>query len=215
MSELFLSYTHDSPERTAQLKGLAERLRDAGLRVRLDQDEMPAGPDEGWPQWSEIGAADTERVLLIPSATYYECWCGRQPPGMRNGATWEAQILANRVYEREDRGFIRCAYFDPADRQHIPAPLRGYHAFDATTDLDGILAWAQGKPAASNAATPRDGRGCGRHRPGGAKRGPQLLCGTTSEHRRGLPFAARSSGARPSARMDRRHPAMVAFARLH
>ena len=75
MSEVFLSYRQTDDEQMQRVREFGERLRDAGITVILDQfleDDNPAGPKEGWPQWSSNRASRTDYVLIIGTEPWFQ-----------------------------------------------------------------------------------------------------------------------------------------------
>jgi SEFIR domain. len=64
MSEVFISYRQTSTKHKQRVRDFAERLRDVGLNVILDQF-VAGGPNEGWPKWSSDNALNAQFVLII------------------------------------------------------------------------------------------------------------------------------------------------------
>jgi hypothetical protein len=135
MTRVFISYTHDSDAHKARVQALAGRLRGDGVEVVLDQDQMPKGPGKGWTTWSEQQAARTERVLILFTASYARCWDGEQPPGMRDGATYEAQVIKERINKGgAEIPFYRPLVFDPAVKVHMPSRIARLHTYALNGD---------------------------------------------------------------------------------
>ena len=148
MTRVFISYTHDDNEHQTRVQALAARLRGDGVDVVLDQDQMPGGPDKGWETWSQQQAAHIERVLPVFTASYYQCWEGEHPPGMRTGATDEAFVIKHRISQAgAETAFCRPLVFDPADKQWIPERIAALHSYTLDQDYELLLAWLRGKPA--------------------------------------------------------------------
>lgn len=159
---VFLSYRQTSDAERARVREFAERLRKSGIKVILDQfflEENPGGPDDGWDKWSSDRALETERVIIIGSKSWFQCFDKKQKPGTGLGAACEADDLRHRIYEAGGViESIRVVLFDDADAKHIPGKLKRYHRFDAARDFDGIVKWlggtvpapATGKTLASN-----------------------------------------------------------------
>jgi len=145
MSEVFISYRQTDDEHKQRVREFAERLRAAGIEVILDQfflDENPAGPNEGWPQWSSARVSKTDYVLIIGDRSWFQCFDGTQSPGTGLGAAREARDIFQRIYD--DSGVIddiRVILFDDAEAVHIPSQLRGYHRFHAERDFRNIVRW--------------------------------------------------------------------------
>ena len=157
MSEVFLSYRQTDDAQKQRVRAFAERLRDCGIDVILDQFELdihPAGPNDRWYKWSSDRALETEYVLIIGSREWFECFEKKQPPGTGLGAACEADDLRTRIYEANGViENIRVVLFDDADKRHIPGKLRGYHHFHAARDFENIVRWLGGTMPIDN--TPR------------------------------------------------------------
>lgn len=145
MPAVFISYRQTNDQQRARVRLLGEELRSKGLEVRLDQfflDEHPGGPNDGWDKWSSDCALSSERVLIVGTRDWFDCFEKRQLPGTGLGAACEADDLRLRIYEAGGvvEG-IRVVLFDDADAQYIPAKLKRYHRFHAERDLDNIQRW--------------------------------------------------------------------------
>ncbi|HKG48403.1 MAG TPA: AAA family ATPase [Pyrinomonadaceae bacterium] len=157
MSEVFLSYRQTGDEQKQRVRVFAERLRDRGVDVILDQfflEANPGGPNETWAKWSSDRALTTEYVLIIGTPAWFQCFEKTQKPGTGLGAACEADDLRTRIYE--SGGVIkniRVVLFDDADRAQMPGKLRGYHSFHAERDFENIVRWLN--PYVSTDSTPR------------------------------------------------------------
>lgn len=90
------------------------------------------------------GFRDSEHVLCIASPDYLDCWHGRKVPGVKNGATHEAQTLQNRLYEGgANTEFLRFALFADGDKAFVPLRVKGLTYYRAH-DHAAILAWLNG-----------------------------------------------------------------------
>jgi len=79
MSQVFISYRQTDDAQKQRVRAFAERLRDAGIDVILDQfsrDEKAGGPNEGWPKWSSDNALNAQFVLIIGTQDWFECFEG-------------------------------------------------------------------------------------------------------------------------------------------
>lgn len=148
MSQVFISYRQTDDAQKQRVRAFAERLRDAGVDVVLDQfllDADAGGPSEGWDKWSSDRALNTEFVLIIGTKDWFECFDKTQPRGTGLGAACEADDIRDRIYEAGGViEKIRVVLFDDADAAHIPAKLRRYHRFKAEGDLPNIVRWISG-----------------------------------------------------------------------
>jgi len=159
MSRVFISYTHDNDEHTKRVRALGTKLRRDGIDLVVDADKEPAGPDEGWPAWSEKQAASADLLLLVVTRSFERCWNGEAPAGMRLGATHEIKVIRNRIYDAGYyTSFCRVLLVNAADAQYVPLVLKGLQTFDSndTQSYEGLLAWLRGAlaPPAADAAAP-------------------------------------------------------------
>jgi hypothetical protein len=145
---VFLSYRQLDDAQRLRVRDFAERLRACGITVILDQffmDDHPGGPADGWPKWSSDQAIHTERVLIIGSESWFQCFDGKQTPGTGLGAACEAGDLRQRIYKsggvNED---IRVVLFEKSDRAHVSFHLEKYHHFHAADDFAAIVKWLDG-----------------------------------------------------------------------
>ena len=145
MSQVFISYRQTDDDQRKRVRAFAERLRDAGVDVILDQfllDDHPEGPHEGWDKWSSDCAINAEYVLIIGTNDWFECFNKTQPRGTGLGAACEADDIRDRIYEAGGIiESIRVVLFDEVDSAYIPAKLRRYHRFHSERDLTNIIRW--------------------------------------------------------------------------
>lgn len=159
MRKVFISYSQDSFEHKAAVKGLADKLRAAGIDCDLDQDEEC--PQEGWPIWMMRKIQDSEFVLVVCSEGYMAKFNHKSPSG--KGVKWEGSIITQELYEAEARNlkFIPVLLHE-ADARFIPLPLRPYTFYVATQEeryralcgrLLGIIPVATSSPRANRSET--------------------------------------------------------------
>lgn len=136
----------------------AEKLGSCGISVILDQlfiKANPGGPPEGWPKWSSDRATKTERVLILGSQEWFQCFDNTQKPGTGLGAACEAGDLRQRIYDaggiNQD---IRIVLFDDADGTFVSSHLVRYHRFQADRDFDSIVSWLGGSLPSAAATAP-------------------------------------------------------------
>lgn len=146
MADVFISYRQINEDHKTRVREFAEDLRDCGLDVMLDQfyaQAHPGGPSEGgWPAWSQKQAAQEQRVLIIASKGWFDCYNQKQPRDTGLGAAAEALVIRNRIYQAGGiNKNIRIVYFDDQDQQNIPLELDGYHRFHAQRDILEIIKW--------------------------------------------------------------------------
>lgn len=148
MSEVFISYRQTNDEELKRVRAFGERLRDCGVDVVLDQfflEINPAGPNEGWPQWSETQASKTEYILIVGTEPWFHWFEANQQPGYGLGSASETRVIRQRIYDA--RGVIdniRIVLFDDVDAASISIELRGYHRFHADRDFEKIVRWLGG-----------------------------------------------------------------------
>src|ERR1700752_3261366 len=148
MSQVFISYRQTNDEQKQRVRAFAERLRDAGVDVILDQfflDDNPGGPNDGWPKWSSDRALKTDYVLIIGASEWYQCFEGTQAPGTGLGAACEAADIRTRIYKSANViPNIRVVLLKDEDDKSTPDKLSPYHRFHADRDLTNIVRWING-----------------------------------------------------------------------
>src|SRR5262245_35147122 len=100
MSYLFISYRHENVKHAGNVRSLAEKLKQSGISVMLDQfflEEHPGGPDSGWAKWCADHAERSACVLAICSKGWFNAAEGKMNAGM--GSAWEARILSQDIYQ--------------------------------------------------------------------------------------------------------------------
>jgi AAA ATPase domain/Tetratricopeptide repeat/SEFIR domain len=157
-STVFISYRQTDARQRERVRAFGERLLGCGIDVVLDQfflDANPGGPDEGWDKWSSDRALSSERVLIVGTHDWFECFEKKQPPGTGLGAACEADDLRHRIYEAGGviEG-IRVMLFDDVDAAQIPGKLKRYHRFHAERDFVNIVRWLGGTLPREAGSTP-------------------------------------------------------------
>jgi hypothetical protein len=84
--KVFISYSHDSPERAQHVLELAERLRKDGVDAQLDQCVVGT-PPEGWPRWMLNQLDWASFVLVVCTETYYRRFRGHEERSEGRGRT--------------------------------------------------------------------------------------------------------------------------------
>ncbi len=145
--EVFISYSHDSPEHIRAVLELSNRLREEGVDCALDQYET--SPPEGWPRWMDKKIRESKYVVLVCTETYYKRVMGQAEPGVGHGVKWEGNLIYQHLY---DAGTVNTRFvpvvFRSADKTFVPDPLRGAtaHALDAPEGYDKLYAQLTGIP---------------------------------------------------------------------
>jgi hypothetical protein len=159
MVQVFLSYSHDDDAHKARVHSLADRLaNEKGLRVVLDRDTGPGGPDEGWPAWSERQVREADRVLVACSREYslrYEGNDGQSDRG--KGTVIETRAIQQFLYDSKGiNARFRVVLFDPSHELHIPHQLKGYHRFSQweESSYQELVAWLRLSAQEAEAAAP-------------------------------------------------------------
>jgi SEFIR domain len=134
---VFISYSHDSPDHGARVLELANRLCDEGVDATIDQYEQE--PREGWPLWTEKLILQADFVLMVCTETYLRRVTKNEVIGKGLGATWEAHLIYQLIYEnglRNDK--FLAILFQDGKTEHIPTPLRSFTHY-RLTDEEGYL----------------------------------------------------------------------------
>ncbi|HRH38427.1 MAG TPA: hypothetical protein PK760_08785, partial [Flavobacteriales bacterium] len=145
MGEVFLSYRRTSDAHAEIVRTFGQQLRSRGVRVILDQfflEENTGGPDNGWDKWSSDQALRADRVLIIGTPEWFQCFEQEQPPGSGLGAACEASDIRYRIYKASGVvKDIRVVLVDDAHTVLVPAKLDRYQRFHHERDLDAIVKW--------------------------------------------------------------------------
>jgi formylglycine-generating enzyme required for sulfatase activity len=125
---VFISYSHDSPESKQMVLDLANRLRDDGIDCRLDR--YVQAPPEGWQRWMLHQIDQARFTLIICTQAYCRRFAGTEDLGVGKGATWEAQIIGQMLYQRNtlNERFIPVLP-DGLSEDVIPTILRTYTTY--------------------------------------------------------------------------------------
>ncbi len=125
MPTAFISYSHDTPAHAQRVLAVADRLRDEGVDVKLDQYE--ANPSEGWPLWSQRQIVQCDFTVLVCTPTYKRRFNREETPGVGLGATWEAMIAERLLYESGgyNEKFLP-VLFEENTEHDIPLSLRNF-----------------------------------------------------------------------------------------
>jgi hypothetical protein len=152
---IFISYSHDSSQHSERIRALAGQLKIDGLEVIIDQ--FANDPDEGWPAWCENQLRSADRVLVAVTATYARRYHNEEPAGTGHGATFEAQMIRQQLYDARGRNSkYRVILFADDDQDFVPDPLKGNNLYHPN-DPDGyqeLLRWLRG-PAKVEAPSSR------------------------------------------------------------
>jgi tetratricopeptide (TPR) repeat protein len=131
---VFISYSHDSPQHAERVLALADRLRTDGLNCIIDQydDETPA---DGWPLWMDRQIRKADFVLMVCTETYYRRVMGEEQPGKGLGARWEGNLILQHLYNRGvfNTKFIPIVFAE-TDTQYIPTPAQGATFYRIATE---------------------------------------------------------------------------------
>jgi len=139
--EVFISYSHDSPEHIRAVLELSNRLREEGVDAVLDQYET--SPPEGWPRWMDKKIRESKYVILVCTRPYHKRVMGQEEPGTGLGVRWEGNLIYQHLY---DAGTVNTRFVPiivwNGDKKFVPDPLRGstIYALDAADGYDKLYA---------------------------------------------------------------------------
>jgi hypothetical protein len=165
MATVLLSYRHETernPAHMQEVRAFAERLRNEGIEVILDQfanEEQfnRGGPPDGWERWSYDQVELADKVLIIGSPEYFRVYENQERPGTGIGAAIEAQRIFTQLCQQKGQNSrFRIAFVSHADDCNIPDHLHGYHRFyvnRSPKDFADAIAWIKG-PTDAKAAQP-------------------------------------------------------------
>ena len=148
--EVFISYSHDSPEHIGDVLALSNRLRSEGIDCALDQYEH--SPPEGWPRWMDTKIKCCRYVLMICTDAYCRRVMGTEKPGVGRGVRWEGSLIYQHIYDAgsSNTKFIPVVFRD-VDEAHVPTPIRSatIYSLEQPTGYDETLG-----PAANATSRP-------------------------------------------------------------
>jgi hypothetical protein len=155
---VFLSYRHEDEAHVVRVRDLAQQLEATGLEVVLDQfaqarEFRGGGPDEGWPRWSKAQAENpAHKVLIVASGGWFRCYRGTEVPGKGLGASAEAGIIEQRLYNSAGvNPDVRMVTLAPLDPLAVPLDLQRYHRFRHPEDTGDLISWLTAAPGADPA----------------------------------------------------------------
>ena len=164
MPKVLISYRHESNAHAAQVRALAERLRDRlrplGIEIVLDQfllEAKPGGPTEGWPKWCSKQVKESVRVVMIVSPGWAACFNDQEPPDAGAGVACEAHTIWQELYDahwKSDK--FRVCLLKKSHASSVPTEIKGFHCFGSPQDEDSLCAWLQARPALKKRATAKD-----------------------------------------------------------
>jgi len=131
---VFISYSHDSPEHADRVLQLSDKLRSEGIDCILDQYET--SPKEGWPRWMDRNIRSADFVLMICTETYFKRVMGEEEPGKGLGVRWEGKLIYQHLYNADANTKFIPLLFEGCEPVYIPTPLQDatyYHP----SSLDG------------------------------------------------------------------------------
>jgi len=148
---VFISYSHDSDEHRANVLGLAQELRRAGVDAWIDQF-VEANPPLSWPLWMNEQIEQSDFVLVVMTETYERRFMNRESPGLGLGVRWEGAIITDALYRAvSDRVKFIPIVVRPSDSVYIPPPLRLTTWYDIGTihnrHLEPLLRHLLNQPA--------------------------------------------------------------------
>ena len=147
------------------MRAFAQRLRNTGLTVILDQfaqaEEFNDGgpPDAGgWSSWSYDQIEKADKVLIIGSTDYYLVYERKEMPAVGIGCAIEAQRIFTQLYDKKGHNEkFRVVILANADDVGIPDHLSGYHRFHpdrSDADFDHVVVWLKGSAPIAAPAPP-------------------------------------------------------------
>jgi len=146
---VWISYSHDSAKHEERVLALANELRMVG-GIDAQLDKYQDAPPEGWLAWMETMLDWADFVLVVCTDTYHRRATGREAEGVGLGATREAMLINQEIFEaggRNDR--FLAVIFENSDKAHIPSWLRLYTYYDLSDEdeLSNLVRRITGQPS--------------------------------------------------------------------
>ena len=145
--KVFISYAQESSEHKQRVLEVAQRLRGDQVDCTIDQF-VNGSPSEGWPLWMERQVQQADFVLVVCTPTYLRRYEAVEQAGKGLGATWEAILTRQELYEgqADNRKFIPVV-FESGTTDRIPKPLRPYTYYKLSERYDELLRHLTQQPA--------------------------------------------------------------------
>jgi len=133
MSQVFISYSHDSDAHSDRVLALANQLRKDGLDCMIDR--YIENPAEGWPKWMERELGKARQIIIICTRTYCRRVSDEEPKGKGLGVKWESTLTYQDIYDEDSKNdkFIPVV-FEENDSQFIPKILKGVTRYCLATE---------------------------------------------------------------------------------
>lgn len=127
--QVFISYSHETPEHVASALEVANRLRQNGINAIIDQ--YFRCPAERWPLWSEEQILQADYVLVVCTREYYRRTRHKGKPESC-GVVWEYDHIRNDLYETKRNTKYIPIFIGRVEPSHVPHGLRGstYYAIN-------------------------------------------------------------------------------------
>jgi hypothetical protein len=125
MSEnVFISYSHDTPDHIERVLQLANALRGHGVNIELDQYQVR--PPFGWARWCEeqLRPEKAAFVLVICTQTYRQRVEGKTEADEGRGVFWEGGIIYSYLYDDKGNKRFIPVLLSGATEEDIPRPLQ-------------------------------------------------------------------------------------------
>ena len=127
---VFISYSQDSPDHSARVLDLTQRLRCDGVDATIDR--FAPFPKEGWTRWMGRQLDESDFTLCVCTENYRIRFDGLPEGRGRKGVNWEGQRIAQYIYDScgENSRFIPVIFAEDGP-DVIPHTLRPYSYFEA------------------------------------------------------------------------------------
>ncbi len=152
---VFISYSHDSEDHSARVRGLEASLMRDGCDCRLD---VHKDTDEDWPLWMTRQLGEADFILCVVTETYSCRFSDKEQPNVGLGVVWEAGLIRRLLFGEKFRNArVFPLLFDRNDSPHIPLELRGYSQFvlDDDSGYEALLRTVHGRVAHGKPASGR------------------------------------------------------------
>jgi hypothetical protein len=163
MQQVFVSYRHENGNHARTVRRLGELLRQAKIPVALDQfllDELPGGPDSGWPKWCEDCAIHSASVLIIASEGWFAAYNKDDAvsSGMGLGAASEADLFRQAFYDEKGHNQrVRLVFLSEISADKVPVRLRAWNhfrPFESGDQMDALIRWIAQRIGMTNIELP-------------------------------------------------------------
>jgi hypothetical protein len=145
---VFISYSHDSPDHSARVLDLAQRLRREGVDATIDR--FVPFPKEGWRGWMDRQLEEADFTLCVCTEKYRIGFDDLPDRREGKGVFWEGWRITQSIHDNygENSRFIPVVFAEDGP-DGIPRVLKAFNYFILYRQYDELYSLLTNQPAVS------------------------------------------------------------------